>query len=107
MAAWRSPGKLCMLAFHPLSVVSLVSRPKRSVMIIKKRRGEKKQRRSTLLAVWREGDESSWGPFIIGPKVLAKGCPSLWVAVRLPRWDHLVCEVKFLLNLLGKKSFPR
>lgn len=50
----------------------------------KKRRGEKKQRRSTLLAVWREGDESSWWPFIIGPKVLAKGCPSLWVAVRLP-----------------------
>lgn len=38
MAAWRSPGKLCMLAFHPLSVVSLVSRPKRSVMIIKKKK---------------------------------------------------------------------
>lgn len=73
MAAWRSPGKLCMLAFHPLSVVSLVSRPKRSVMIIKKKKkGEKKQRISTLLAVWREGDKSSWGPFIIGPKVLAK-----------------------------------
>lgn len=38
MAAWRSPGKLCMLAFHPLSVVSLVSRPKMSVMIIKKKK---------------------------------------------------------------------